>query len=96
VLRPVAEGGWSSACSSTINSSPDLQRRYVAVHASLLDSLSATAVVQTLFADLDLSSLPSYLAASLVPFADLGLPDSAYSAKPALGAWDAQFARTRT
>ena len=89
----VAEGGWSSATSSTLNSSPELQRRYIDVQAKLLDSISATAVVQTLFADLDLSSLPASLAASLVPFADIGLTNSDFSAKPALGAWDALFER---
>jgi hypothetical protein len=92
----VAEGGWSSATSSSINSSPDLQRRYLGVQATLLDSIAATAVVQTLFADLDLASLPASLADSLVPFADIGLTNSDYSAKPALGAWDALFLRSRT
>ena len=92
----VAEGGWSSATSSTITSSPDLQRRYIDVHANLLDSISATAVIQTLFADLDLSSLPASLADSLLPFADIGLTNSDFSAKPALGAWDILFARART
>jgi hypothetical protein len=92
----VAEGGWSSANSGTIHSSADLQRRYIDVQANLLDSISATAVIQTLFADIDLSSLPASLADSLVPFADIGLTNSDYSAKPALGAWDALFARTRT
>ena len=53
----VSEGGWSSAMTSTIKSSPELQSSYIDVQANLLDSISATAVVQTLFADLDLSSL---------------------------------------
>jgi hypothetical protein len=92
----VAEGGWSSASNGSINSSPDLQRRYINVQASLLDSISATAVIQTLFADLDLSSLPAALADSLVPFSDIGLTHSDFSAKPALDAWNALFARTRT
>jgi hypothetical protein len=92
----VAEGGWSSASSGGLNSSPDLQARYIDVQASLLDSVSATAVIQTLFADLDLSTLPASLVNGLVPFADIGLTSSDFSAKPALASWDALFARSRS
>ena len=67
----------------------------MSVQAALLDSVAATAVVQTLFADLDLSTLPADLATSLAPFADIGLTNSDYSAKPALAAWDASFARSK-
>jgi hypothetical protein len=91
----VAEGGWTSASGGGVTSSPDLQARYIAVQASLLDSVAATAVIQTLFADLDLSSYPAAVAASLLPFADIGLTNSDFSAKPALAAWDSLFARTK-
>lgn len=89
----VAEGGWSSAAGSSFSSTPDLQRRYVDRQAMLLDSISAYACIQTLFADLDLASLPPDLAASLADFASIGLTSSNYGAKPALSDWDAQFAR---
>jgi hypothetical protein len=89
----VAEGGWSSASGGSFNSTPDLQRRYIDRQAMLLDSISARACIQTLFADLDLASLPADLAASLAPFASIGLTNNDYSAKPALTDWDAQFAR---
>ncbi|MBS0393527.1 MAG: hypothetical protein JSR54_02820 [Proteobacteria bacterium] len=91
----VAEGGWTSASVAGVQSTPDEQRRYVLRQGALLDSIGATAIVQTLYADIDLSAYPPDLGASLLPFATLGLVDAAFGAKPALAAWDGLFARRR-
>jgi len=90
----VTEGGWTSASVSTVSSSPEMQRRYIERHAQLLDSVAARAVVQTLYADLDLSSFPPPIPANLPLFISIGLADSDLMAKPALAAWDALFARS--
>jgi hypothetical protein len=89
----VAEGGWTSASVGTVVSSPDLQARYVTRHAQLLDGVRARALVQLIYADIDLSSLPPPLPANLPLFADLGLTDSNFNPKPALAAWDGLHAR---
>lgn len=92
----VTEGGWTSAnlAGSTIQSTPEKQARYIARHAGLLDSVAAVACFQLMFADLDLTALPAPIPASLPLFAELGLTDKAFTAKPALAAWDALFARS--
>jgi hypothetical protein len=89
----VTEGGWTSASLGTINSSADIQARYINRHAELLDSINARAVLQLQFADLDIASLPPPVPANLPLFADIGLSDSHFMAKPALARWDALFAR---
>lgn len=90
----VAEGGWTSASFGTVASSTDVQVRYLQRQAKLLDAVRATAVVQTLYADLDLSSLPPATATQVAPFAALGLVSPTYAAKPALATWDQLRART--
>lgn len=93
----VAEGGWPSASVGSIVSSPEIQARYITRHAGLLDSIHAQAVVQTLFTDLDLSSIPIPYPANLPLFATLGLMELSgnnFVAKPSLAAWDALYART--
>lgn len=93
----VTEGGWPSVGVGSIVSSPQLQERYITRHANLLDSIQAKAMVQTLFTDIDLSSLPTPYPANLPLFATLGLMElsgSDFVAKPSLAAWDALFART--
>lgn len=94
---PVAmiEGGWTSENVSGVTSSPDAQRRYLARQAQLLDAARSAAVFQLTFADLQLTSLPPDAAAGILPFSRLGLVDSAFTARPALQAWDATFARPR-
>ena len=92
----VMEGGWTSASVGAVTSSPDEQGRYIERQASLLDSIGARGVIQTLFADLDLASLPQPQPANLPLFAHLGLTDSDFAAKPALAGWDALFARRLT
>jgi len=89
----VVEGGWASASVGAVSSSPDEQARYIERQGRLLDSIDARGVIQTLFADLDVASLPPPVPANLPLFASLGLTDSEFVAKPALAAWDALFAR---
>lgn len=89
----VVEGGWTSAAVGSVQSTPDLQARYVTRHATLLDGIAARAVLQLEFADLDLSTVPPPVPANLPLFAQIGLTDSTFNPKPALAAWDALYAR---
>ena len=91
----VVEGGWTSATVGTVVSTPDKQARYITRHGQLLDGISARGLVQLVFADLDLSAFPPPLPANLPLFTSIGLTDSRFTAKPALAAWDALFARRR-
>jgi hypothetical protein len=91
----VVEGGWTSASVSSVVSSPDKQRRYVARQARLLDAADARYVFQLTFTDLDLSSFPPPQPANLSFFAFLGLVDADLNAKPALVVWDSLFALRR-
>jgi hypothetical protein len=92
----VCEGGWPSAGVAPIISFPQLQARYIAYHADLLDTIQAEAVVQTLFTDIDLTSVPQPYPSNPPLFVTLGLMElnnDDFNAKPALAAWDALFAR---
>ena len=89
----VTEGGWTSRSFSTVVGTLDKQRRYLVRQARLLDEVDAVAVFQLTFTDLDLTGLPPATANALVPFAHLGLVDSALAAKPALAVWDATYRR---
>jgi hypothetical protein len=91
----VVEGGWTSASVSTVESSPDKQRRYLMRQARLLDAADARYVFQLTFTDLDLSSFPPPQPANLSFFASLGLVDADLHAKPALAVWDSLFALRR-
>jgi len=91
----VVEGGWTSASVSSVVSSPDKQRRYVARQARLLDAADARYVFQLTFTDLDLSSFPPPQPANLSFFAFLGLVDADLRVKPALAVWDSLFALRR-
>jgi hypothetical protein len=84
----VAEGGWTSASVGSVVSSTDLQARYVTRHADLLDHVGAIALLQLVFADLDVAALPPPVPANLPLFAQLGLVDTQFTAKPALANWD--------
>lgn len=86
----VIEGGWSSTTVAA-PSTPELQRRYITRHARLLDAAGAIGWFQITFTDLDLAAWPPAVA----PFASLGLVDINLQPKPALSAWDAEFARRR-
>lgn len=89
----VTEGGWASASGGGIVSSPQMQARYIARHAALLDDVKAQALLQLVFADIDIASLPAPVPANLPLFASIGLADSDFAPKPALAAWDDLFAR---
>ena len=72
----VVEGGWTSASVGSVTSTPALQARYIARHAELLDSIRARGVIQTLYADIDLKSLPIAVPEILPLFTQIGLTDS--------------------
>jgi hypothetical protein len=89
----VVEGGWTSASVGSVTSTPALQARYIARHAELLDSIRARGVIQTLYADIDLKSLPFAVPEILPLFTQIGLTDADLRPKPALAVWDGLFAR---
>jgi hypothetical protein len=89
----VLEGGWPSASAAGFTSSPQLQARYIARQASLLDRAGAVGWCQITFTDLDLVANPPPPGSILPLFASLGLVDTAFVAKPALTTWDRIYAR---
>ncbi len=89
----VVEGGWTSVSVGPVVSSRAVQARYLDRQSRLLDSARSVAIFQLTFADLDLSS-PTWPPSAL-PFAHLGVVDSAFGAKPALATWDALLDRRR-
>ncbi len=91
----VTEGGWSSVTLDTLVSSEDKQRRYILRQMQLLDAAKAIAVFQLTFTDIDITSIPVPPGSILPLFAHLGLVDVNLSPKPALAAWDQEFARPR-
>ena len=91
----ITEGGWTSANTGTITSSATKQAHWITRQMQLADKLGANYVFQLEFADLDLVAFGMQNNPQLLPFARLGLVDSALGAKPALAIWDSVFARTR-
>jgi len=91
----VVEGGWTSASVPGLQSSLEVQARYVRRQAELLDAVDATAVFQLTFTDLDVSAYPQPPGSILPLFAALGMVDTQLRPKPALAAWDSVFARPR-
>lgn len=92
----VVEGGWTSASlDTTVVSSADAQRRYIARQVALLDRAHAIGLFQLTFTDLDLAGVALPPGSILPLFAHLGLVDSVLTPKPALAEWDAAFARPR-
>ncbi len=90
----VVEGGWPSASVRGIfSSSPEMQARYIARQARLLDDAKAIGVFQLSFTDLDLGTFPKPVPAILPLFSTLGLVDVDLKPKPALASWDKIFAR---
>ena len=89
----VTEGGWASSNAGTLSSHPRIQARYIKRQADLLDGVKATAWLQLLFADVDLSSVPPPIPESLPLFTSIGLVDGDFEPKPALAIWDRLFAR---
>jgi hypothetical protein len=93
----ICEGGWASVSAGSFVSSPQLQARYIRRQADLLDSVQARAVIQTLFTDIDLSSVPEPYPDNLPLFTSLGLmvlEGNTFLAKPALAVWDELYARS--
>ena len=91
----VVEGGWTSGAVPGVSSSPDLQARYIRRQMQLADEAKLLGVFQITFTDLDLSSYPVPIGSILPLFAQLGLVDAAYGAKPALAVWDSVLALKR-
>jgi len=91
----VVEGGWTSGSVTGVTSSPDLQARYIRRQMQLADEAKLLGVFQITFTDLDLASF-SVPSGSILPlFAQLGLVDASYRAKPALAVWDSVLAVAR-
>ncbi len=94
----LCERGWASASIDTLVSSPAMQASYVREPAGLLDSVDATAAVQTLFTDIDLDSLSDPYPPLLPLFTTVGLMElsgDTFVAKPALTVWDSPWALQR-
>ncbi len=87
----VVEGGWTSGSVGNVNSSPELQARYLRRQAALLDSAHAVALFQLTFTDLDVSSFNVPPGSILPLFAQLGMVDVQLRPKPALAVWDSLF-----
>ncbi len=88
----VVEGGWSSGSVTGVTSSPDLQARFIRRQMQLADEAKLLGVFQITFTDLDLASFPVPSGSILPLFAQLGLVDASYRAKPALAVWDSVLA----
>jgi hypothetical protein len=84
----VTEGGWTSGSVPGSSSTADLQARYVRRQMQLADAARLLGVFQITFTDLDLASYPVPSGSILPLFAQLGLVDASYAAKPALAVWD--------
>ena len=84
----IVEGGWSSVGAGPIRSTPALQARWLTRLVQLADSVAAGALIQLLFADLDLDSFPGPRPANLPLFIHIGLTDADFHAKPAMYEWD--------
>jgi hypothetical protein len=77
----------------SVATNPEMQRRYIARHAAILDQAGAIAWFQITFTDVDLAD-PGWPAGfNIGPFAHLGLVTTDLDPKPALSAWDATFDR---
>jgi hypothetical protein len=90
----VVEGGWSSGSVTGVTSSPELQARYIRRQMQLADQAKLVGVFQITFTDFEMASFPVPPGSILPLFAQLGLVDVNYRAKPALAVWDAVRART--
>jgi len=89
----VTEGGWTSGSVTGVSSSPDLQARYIRRQMQLADAAQLLGVFQITFTDLDVASFNLPPGSILPLFAQLGLVDANYRAKPALAVWDSVRAR---
>lgn len=90
----VVEGGWTSGAVGNVQSTPQVQARYIRRQEQLLDAAKAVAVFQLTYADLDLTAFPPQPPGSILPlFAQLGVVNTHLQPKPALAAYDSVFAR---
>jgi hypothetical protein len=89
----VVEGGWTSGSVTGVTSSTEKQARWIKRQMELADRAELVAVTQITFTDLDLSTYPVPPGSVLPLFAQLGLVDVNFQAKPALAEWDRAFAR---
>ena len=90
----VVEGGWASrSVGGVFTTSREMQADYITRQAQLLEEAKAIGVFQLSFTDLDLRSFPTPIPAILPFFDTLGLVDANLDPKPALNAWDKNFAR---
>ncbi|MFO1078098.1 MAG: hypothetical protein U1E73_10300 [Planctomycetota bacterium] len=78
------EGGWPSVPYGALLSDEATQVHYVRRNAELLDLAGAVAWFQISFTDLVVAAWSP----EVEPFANLGLVSTAFTAKPALAAWD--------
>lgn len=88
----VTEGGWSSASSSTFQSSPQRQAQWIHRQGQLADALRPLYLFQLTFSDLNARSFGTD--ARLAPFLRLGLVDTTLAPKPALATWDSLYQRS--
>ncbi len=84
----VTEGGWTSGSVAGVVSSPDVQARYIRRQMQLADAARLIGVFQITFTDLNVASFNLPPGSILPLFAQLGLVDTGYRAKPALAVWD--------
>jgi hypothetical protein len=84
----VTEGGWSSGSVASMTSSPEVQARYIRRQMQLADAAKLLGVFQITFTDLDVTTYNLPPGSILPLFAQLGLVDANYRAKPALAVWD--------
>jgi len=89
----IVEGGWSSGSVTGATSSPEKQALWIKRQMELADRAALVAVTQISFTDLDVSTYPMTPGSILPLFAQLGLVDVDFHAKPALAEWDRAFAR---
>ena len=90
----VVEGGWTSGSVTGVSSTPDLQARYIRRQMQIADNAKLAGVFQITFTDFDMTSFPVPPGSILPLFAQLGLVDVNFRAKPALAVWDGVRSRT--
>jgi hypothetical protein len=89
----VSEGGWSSQKVGTYDETPQKQADYFTKQIQLLDNVSAIALFQLSFCDINTNALAHGTPANLNQFAWTGLVDTNLTAKPALTVWDRNYQR---
>lgn len=88
----VTEGGWSSANTAAVQSSPERQARWIHRQGELAARLKPRYLFQLMFTDLSPRVFGNE--PRLLPFLRLGVVDTALVPKPALAAWDSLYRMT--